>query len=278
MSRRRSRKTRDPAPTGSSLRREKILQYPGTKFGYTRELLPYLPRRKCLIVSPFFGSGSLEFDLADMGYKVRAADSDHLLVNFWHQLRDRPHRVIAAVESRMPFGRRVFEECKRRMRNLYKSNSVGDDPLASAVDYFLVNRISYNGMNRSYSSEKDDTLTRNWPKVKRRLRQFSFPPNLSLEVADFRDFLRRNRHGFVWSDPPYCVEDERMYTHHKGFEHLDLLQSIGKRRFLMTYNDCPQVRAWYRPYRIRKLRPAQGFRTFSRGRSKGKQIIICSLA
>ena len=58
------------------------LHYPGGKrwlVNIINEYLPYVEK----IVSPFFGGGTIELNLAAQGKQIIAYDTNFALVNFW---------------------------------------------------------------------------------------------------------------------------------------------------------------------------------------------------
>jgi len=87
--------------------------------------------------------------------------------------------------------------------------------------------------------------------------------NDKLEVycSDFRDVLKKHRNDFLYLDPPYYIgKDSKMFKgiypmrnfpiHHNGFPHEILRDMLKEHKggFILSYNDCPTIREYYKEY------------------------------
>ena len=93
-----------------------------------------------------------------------------------------------------------------------------------------------------------------------RIRDFD-PQNLKVECADFQQVIKNHTNDFLYCDPPYYIgDDSKMFkgiypmrnipVHHNGFPHellRDLLKS-HKGGFILSYNNCPTIRKYYKEF------------------------------
>ena len=176
---------------------------------------------------------------------MHGADGFEPLVNFWTQALTRPVATAAAAEQ-------LGQPC----RDLFYEMKLGYDELESdlrkAAAFFMLNRCSFSGMTLSggFSTEWRHTYG---PNIFNRLRRFS-APNLTVELADCFDFIPRHDDKFLYLDPPYAVA-EGLYGRdrdmHNGFDHEALAELLNSRDgWIMSYNDCPRIRALYRKHHI----------------------------
>jgi DNA adenine methylase len=107
-----------------------------------------------------------------------------------------------------------------------------------------------------------------------KLENFS-PGNLNVSELSFEESILRHTGDFIYADPPYFLgEDSKMFIgmyphrnfpiHHNGFKH-ELLRDLLKNHkggFVLSYNDCPTIREWYKDFEM--VAPKWQY-TFSQG-------------
>jgi len=85
--------------------------------------------------------------------------------------------------------------------------------------------------------------------------------NLNVYLGDFVEILPKYRNDFLYLDPPYYIgPDSKMFKgiypmrnipiHHNNFKH-EVLRDLLKQHkggFILSYNDCPTIREWYKDY------------------------------
>lgn len=87
------------------------------------------------------------------------------------------------------------------------------------------------------------------------------PGNLKVGCADFEKVFEDHPNDFFYCDPPYYIgENSKMFKgiypmrnipiHHNGFKHEKLAELLNKHKggFVLSYNDCPQVKEWYKDF------------------------------
>ena len=236
-----------------------ILTYQGGKERVKGRLASMVPAG-VPIVSPFLGGGSVEIVLERRGHRVMAADLWEPLAGYWKVLLTRPGDLADRVQRDYYPYRPEWEGS--RFQSLYDELPDGD-VVGKAAVLFVLSKTVYSGrMFRGtsckgvYHRQKGYTLS-----GIENLRRFR-APGLSVEQADFHDFLPRHPDGFVFADPPYPGK-EFLYlgpTHHqtsdqpRTFDHEGLARLLRERSaFLLTYSDTEQIRDLYAGCLIEEL-------------------------
>jgi len=98
-----------------------------------------------------------------------------------------------------------------------------------------------------------------------RVRNFNVK-NISIECATFEQVIPEFKNDFLYCDPPYYLgEDSTLFRglypqrnfpiHHNNFNH-ELLRDLlynHKGGFILSYNDAPTIREWYKDFDIVEL-------------------------
>jgi DNA adenine methylase len=274
------------------------LRYAGGKSNAVGLILEHLPTLKSKkIVSPFFGGGSFEIAVAQqLGFQVIGYDIFHVLVNFWQTLLARPTELADALKTLTP-----TKEAYTRNRHILlhwwemvkpatleyttmnrlvltddEKNMLVDDTLQQAAYYYYNMQLSYGPMFLGWPSSvylKPDR----YASVVERIRGFR-APTLEVRCANFQTAIAAHPDDFLFLDPPYYLgSDSKMFKgmypncnfaiHHNGFPHEELrdLLKTHKGGFLLTYNDCPTIRAWYSEFQ--QVFPSWQY-TYSQGETR----------
>jgi len=245
------------------------IRYPGGKslaVGYILELLPSNVEK---VISPFIGGGSVEVAISkELGIPVVGYDIFDILVNFWQvllnqNLKEKMLRILYELSPNKYTYNKVKEELKGhwnwiQYRKGSEKNIIKDKVKLAAYYYFNYN-LSYGpgflGWPSSvYLNEK------RYISLLEKLKNFE---NDKLEVycSDFRDVLKKHRNDFLYLDPPYYIgKDSKMFKgiypmrnfpiHHNGFPHEILRDMLREHKggFILSYNDCPTIREYYKEY------------------------------
>ncbi|NQU10051.1 DNA adenine methylase [bacterium] len=229
------------------------LRYPGGKSRAVKQILPFLPKEPGILVSPFIGGGSVELAAAALGWQVHGYDAFQPLVHFWQEVLTEPEVLAEVVEQYLPLSRETFYRLQR---------SQFPTSLGEAARFFVLNRASFSGSTCSGGmSPGHGRFTRSCIE---RLRGFR-TPNVWVEHADFHQSIPQHGDAFLWLDPPYSSA-KRLYGRrgdlHDGFDHKGLRDLLGSRGgWLLSYDDCPEVRWLYQGYQIVELRWKYGMST-----------------
>ena len=105
-----------------------------------------------------------------------------------------------------------------------------------------------------------------YQKLIERVRDFDVK-NIILKCGSFEKTIPRFRYDFLYCDPPYYLGPDstvfkgiylqrNFLIHHEGFNHellRDLLLKYHKGGFILSYNDTPTIRKWYKDCKIVEL-------------------------
>ena len=234
------------------------IRYAGGKtlaVGHVIELLPNNIKR---VVSPFFGGGSIEIAMSKyLDLEVIGFDIFDLLCNYWKFQIEQPEILHEELKKLKP-NKEEFEKIRKILNKVWKKELILD-PLTLAV-YFVYNfNLSYGPGFMGWSSKiylKEDR----YKKMIEKIRNFN-PKNLKVECADFQGVLKKYPNDFMYLDPPYYIgPDSKMFkgiypmrnipVHHNGFPHEILRDLLKKHKggFILSYNDCPTIREYYKEY------------------------------
>lgn len=235
------------------------IRYAGGKslaVGHVIELLPVDVKR---VVSPFFGGGSIEIAMSKyLDLEVIGFDIFDILVNYWKYQIEKPEILYDKLMEMKP-DKETFEKIRLILNDVWKGKTKLD-PLTLAVYYVYNFNLSYGPGFMGWSS--DIYLDENkYKKIIEKIRDFR-PKNLRVECADFQDVIKKYPNDFLYCDPPYFLgEKSKMFRgiypmrnipiHHNGFKHeilRDLLKA-HKGGFILSYNDCPTIRGYYKNFK-----------------------------
>ncbi|PKM92000.1 MAG: hypothetical protein CVU81_02850, partial [Euryarchaeota archaeon HGW-Euryarchaeota-1] len=152
----------------------------------------------------------------------------------------------------------TFDKVKSALKSHWEKRSELD-PLTSAVYFFFTFNLSYGPgflgwTSKIYLDEKK------YKRMIERVRDFK-PKNLKVDCASFEKVFEKHPNDFFYCDPPYYIgEDSKMFKgiypqrnfpiHHKGFNH-ELLRDLLKKHkagFILSYNNCPTIREYYKEF------------------------------
>ncbi len=237
---------------------ESTIRYPGGKslaVGHVVELLPDNLNR---VISPFFGGGSIEIAISKyLGLDVIGFDIFDILCNYWKFQIEQPELLYNELRKLKP-NKEEFERIRKILNKVWKKE-ITLDPLTLAVYYVYNFNLSYGPGFMGWSSDiylKEDR----YEKMLERIKEFK-PGNLKVECADFQDVIKKHPNDFLYLDPPYYIgENSKMFkgiypmrnipVHHNGFKHEELRDLLRKHKggFILSYNDCPKIREYYKEF------------------------------
>lgn len=238
---------------------ESPIRYAGGKslaVGYIIELLPNNIKR---IISPFFGGGSVEISISKyLGLEVRGYEIFDILCNYWKYQIENPKLLYEELKKLKPT-KEEFERIRKILNQVWKKE-IKLDSLTLAV-YFVYNfNLSYGPGFMGWSSDIYLNEKR-YKAIIEKIKDFD-PKNLKVECADFRDVIKKYPNEFMYLDPPYYIgKDSKMFkgiypmrnipVHHNGFPHEELRDLLKNHNggFILSYNDCPTIREYYKEFK-----------------------------
>jgi DNA adenine methylase len=238
------------------------LRYAGGKslaVGYVIQLIPENVKR---VIAPFIGGGSVEIAIAkELGVEVIGYDIFDILVNYWQAQIESPEDLYNELKKLKP-DRKNYKRVKEVLKKHWKKEIKLEKNKLAAYYYFNHN-LSYGpgflGWPSSvYLNEK------RYSTMLEKVRNFRVG-KLKVFQGDFAEVILKYKNDFMYLDPPYFLEgDSKMFRgiypqrnfpiHHNGFDHEKLFRLLKEHKggFILSYNDCKQIREWYKDYEIYK--------------------------
>lgn len=244
------------------------LRYPGGKSRAVKILLDLIPSDTKNLCSPFMGGGSLELACASLGVRVFGYDLFKPVVDFWKCALEDSNKLSDIISGYHPLSKDDFYPLQsRHISGIH-------DQWESAAAFFVLNRCSFSGTTMSGG------ISPGHPRFNEssieRVRKINVP-GLTVGHASFEDSIRRHEDCFLYLDPPYLLKNSNLYgrrgDHHREFSHVLLADMLKERgSWILSYNDCEEVRELYSGFRVLSREWAYGM-TASR---KSNEIVIVS--
>ena len=204
------------------------------------EILARFPRNYRRYIEVFGGAGWVLFHKPPGNDFEVFNDFNGNLVNLYRCVREQPEAL--RDELRYMLNSRLDFEY---MKGMLHSQAVLPDVRRAAYYYALI-RYSYAAGTSTFGSQPH-AMWNNFPLIE------SAAGRLQKVVIENKDCMKLIRQydrpeGFFYCDPPYYNADqyyEAVSTN--GFDHAGLADALLgiKGKFLLSYNDCPEIRALY---------------------------------
>ncbi|GAA5482075.1 DNA adenine methylase [Haloferula sargassicola] len=238
------------------------LRYPGGKASFTDffgRLLEVNGLEGGLYAEPFAGGAGAAAGLLVAGYVDRIAinDADRRVYAFWKSALRNTTRFIRRVEA-TPL---TIEEWERQ-RAIYLRPE-GKSDLAVGFASFFLNRANRSGIMVNGGPIGGKAQTGKWKLdarfnkldlIARIERLADYGDRILLSCEDAADFLQRipamagTDPALVYLDPPYFEKGGRLYMNAftpGDHERLGALMENVDLHWVMTYDDCPEIRRIY---------------------------------
>ena len=258
------------------------LRYAGGKSWAAGYIVERIPPTIQHLVAPFVGGASVEIAVAkEIGIPVMAYDIFDMLVNYWQIQITKPQEIYELLKQLKP-NHETYTQVKQELKEHWLGKKKLE-PITLASYYYFNHNLSYGPGFLGWLSSvyaKQDVYDRMIQKV----RDFKVD-KLWVECADFSEVIKSHKNDFLYCDPPYYLgEDSTLFRglypqrnfpiHHNGFKHellRDLLYS-HQAGFILSYNDSPTIREWYKDFEIVELpvhyTMGQGEKRIGENRSK----------
>ena len=209
-----------------------------------KEILPRIPPHR-VYVEPFVGAGHVFWAKQPSEVEV-INDIDPGLMKWYQDLKERPRFACDMTPDR-----KKFHRIKKKPKPL------------GFCDYFHLIKLSYGckgerhdrGKERQCIKRADPStcnvskFTRNFDESRKRL------GHTIILNGDYRKVLKRfdSRETFVYADPPFHDKPcQYVSCDVDPWQIADALRNL-KGKWLLSYNDHPDVRAAFKGYRIEKV-------------------------
>lgn len=245
----------------------------GNKSPILHILYALFPLKYDRYIEPFGGSGSVLLGKPTPDKFEVLNDYNHNLVNLFRCMRDRPMAFIRELgfltlnarddfavlkrffqkeefcddflEEEMELTNILLPEPEAKELRELRSAVQQDHDLRRAAMFLKLIRYSYSSSGKSFACQPFSVRS-----LFGLIQDFSKRcENVIIENQDFEVFIRHYDRpgGFIYCDPPYFSSE---YVYECGFtwqDHKRLHDALmnAKSRFLLSYNDCPEIRELY---------------------------------
>lgn len=258
----------------------------GNKTAILHILYALFPLKYGRFIDVFGGSGSVLLGKPTIDSFEVYNDYDRNLVNLFHCMKERTMATIRELgfcnlNSREDFNaiRRFleheqFDDCylaeelelteimlpepaSSELKEL-RLRITQDYDVRRAAMFLKALRYSYSSSGKSFASQPFD-LRKLFSLIQALENRLA---NTVIENQDFETLIRHydRPDAFFYLDPPY-YETEDMYDVAFGWDdHVRLRDTLGeiKGKFLLSYNDCPEIRELYKGYRMFSFKRIHG--------------------
>ena len=217
-----------------------FMAWVGGKKALRDEVLARFPRNYKRYIEVFGGAGWVLFRKPPGNDFELFNDFNGNLVNLYRCVREQPETL--RDELRYVLNSRLDFEYMKRMLH---SQAVLPDVRRAAYYYALI-RYSYAAGTSSFGGQPH-AMWNNFPLIE------SAAGRLQKVVIENKDCVKLIRQydrpeSFFYCDPPYYNADQYYEAvSADGFDHAGLADALLgiKGKFLLSYNDCPEIRALY---------------------------------
>lgn len=230
-------------------------QYFAGKQRLVRRILPMITPHQCY-VEPFGGFCSVLLNKPPSPAEVYN-DASRDLVNLLACLKEEPMGLLGEL-SLMPYSRSLYEQLARSLDDQFDV----PDVRRAAVWYYVV-ESSFSGLgNSSPTGGWQHGVTRSYPATFRQrwnmlLAVSSRFLNVAIENKDYGYVLEHydSDGSFFYVDPPYFETEDALGVSFSPEQHRELAEKLSNLRasWLLTINDCPEVREIYHGYELRRV-------------------------
>jgi len=261
------------------------LRYPGGKSALAG-LLAAVRRLNGLgslaLAEPFAGGAGASLTLlyAEEVPEIQINDADAAIGDFWWALIHRPNAFGRLIEE-TPLTIREW----RRQRDLYRSRRASSR-LRRGFAAFYLNRCNRSGIIMNGGPIGGVRQVGRW-KLDARFNRSDLLQRCG-KIAEYRDRIKVSgddglrvlaaadtSRTMFFVDPPYYAKGQTVYMNYLDHEyHVALAETLRRMRnvaWIVTYDDCPEVRSMYRGWT--KIKPFV-LKYTAAGRRTGSEVMI----
>jgi DNA adenine methylase len=229
------------------------LRYPGGKQKAIEQIAKMLPRSAREFREPMVGGGSVFLHARSIGFAQSYWINDKFkeLISFWRTVQDPRSckRLVRELEElRSSFDsadeiKKYFLDARlEKPRSAYRE----------ALLFFFFNRVTFSGTTRAGGFSSSASLRRFTASSVERLKPLPDAlADVEITNTDFSELITTpGKDVFIFLDPPYYTAT-RLYGKNgslHAFDHEGLAKLLKKtnHRFLITYDDCDEIRELYK--------------------------------
>lgn len=276
-------------PTPKSIRTP--LRYPGGKSKAIRQIFAKFPRSFNAYREPFVGGGSVFIEVKKWqpNLPVWINDLNPEVYCFWKcaqsQLTEFT-QTVRQIQQTCQDGRGLFQELARADVNQLSE-------LERAIRFFILNRITFSGTIEAGGYSNNAFEQRFTPSSIDRLSNLGqVLQGVKITNLDFREVVQAegknegDNRTFIFLDPPYLsTTKSKLYGkrghYHSQFDHERFAEVLKTcpHDWLITYDDCPQVRDNFAFANLYEWELQYGMNNYKQGKAnKGAELFIVNYA
>jgi len=265
------------------------LRYPGGKAilsDFLADVIAVNGLQDGIYVEPYAGGAGAAINLLleEHVQHIVLNDADPCVYSFWNAILSRKDDFIQRFQD-IPV---TIEEWKRQ-REIYRSQS-RHSRIKVALATFYLNRCNRSGIianggpigGMSQSGKWRLDARFNKKELIRRIEKiYLYRDRIEVHNLDAIEFLKNvvGKNGWstsslIYLDPPYFVKGSELYrNHYHPEDHAQLasfIQTQGRLKWLMTYDDVPEIRRLYSDCEIISFQ----LDYTAHSRKKGKEVLI----
>lgn len=258
------------------------LRYPGGKSRAIPQIIKYLPANFSEYREPFVGGGSLFIYLKQNYPKLNIwiNDLNQNLFLFWKYSQIELSDLVEGAKRLKD----EYQNGKDLFKVLTQINVDTLSDLDRAIRFFVLNRITFSGTVESGGYSEGAFQGRFTLSSIERLGKTEYLlEGLEITNLDYGELLKKSgKDVFIFLDPPYySARKSKLYGKkgdlHTSFEHDRFARLLKEcnHQWLITYDDCPEIRENFRFANIYEWELQYGMNNYKQDRAaKGKELFI----
>jgi DNA adenine methylase len=244
-----------------------IFRYPGGKTKLLDILMEHLSpllKKSDSFCDAFIGGGSVSLKVAEEfpKYNLYLNDKDAYISKFWtvisHPSSDQTVELLKRMEevpTIQQFYKLSEERCITDVDYSYKAIYFNRTSFSGIVKFNSDGTIRSNPIGGKNQNSKWKVDCRyNYPKLKEKILKCRelLVGRTTVSNLDINSFIAPTD-SVIYYDPPYLKKGKELYNKWMlPDEHKLMSDKIKKlpNKWIMSYDDCPEIREWYKDYKI----------------------------
>lgn len=270
-----------------------LLKWAGGKRNIATAIFEQFPKdwTKGNYFEPFIGGGALYFFLKP--HNATISDINPRLIGFYNHLKENSEELLTGVQNLA----QRFDDCPNELKkNRYyeireEFNVTKSDSIASAINFYALNKLCFNGLYRENSNGSFNVPFGNkkkFPEIPINLfyEAAEVLSNSKIKLASFSNCLNDAKSGdFVYLDPPYIpINSTSSFAGYSagGFpltEQIalaELMLDMSKRgiRAICSNSDTPITREIFESLKFKVIEAPRMVSASTSGRGKINELVI----
>lgn len=244
------------------------LSWMGGKYRLRKRILEHFPQDYKCYIEVFGGAAWVLFGKDPSQVEVYN-DINSDLVNFFRILKHHPEEFEKWIKKDI-VSREIFEEYKD-IPGKYLTDIQRAIRFYYIIKYSFASKGDVFGYGTTKSPNSGIFNISYVEEVRDRLR------SCYIEHLPFKKIFEKydNSHSFFYCDPPYYELTQYKDKFYKK-DHLELVEALKglEGKFLITINDHPEVREWYKDFNVHEVEVGYSISRQKEARKKYKELII----